>query len=155
MFFATGDGLHFTMPGWGQGGYGGTPRGPLPSWGQEGARNPLSVLLWPVCGVFDRRGRSERNIIGLPLRRNDGEVRRRAHPQLAAGRYTRSKQCSDAGLDLYAPERGVGVIERDAHFPGFMAAPNDLTIGGAPVFRQHHLHLASQRHVGTDHRHAA
>ena len=39
-------------------------------------------------------------------------------------------------LNLHAPERGVRLLERNAHFPGFVPAPYDFPARGAPGFRQ-------------------
>ena len=58
-------------------------------------------------------------------------------------------------LDLDAPEPGVGFGEGDAHFPGFVAAPDDFAMCAAACFGEHQANLAAERHVSAYNGHAA
>jgi hypothetical protein len=60
----------------------------------------------------------------------------------------------EVSLYLYAPEGGVGFGKGDAKIPGFVATPDNFTMGAAACFRNEEADLATEREVRADDRHA-
>ena len=72
----------------------------------------------------------------------------------SAGYFLAQWPFAGASLYLYAPEGGVGFGKGDAKVPGFVATPDNFTMGAAACFRNEEADLATEREVRTDDGHA-